>query len=129
MTGRVVLAANVNSVLLVNGLDTAVNIRRIERYLTLGWQSGAIPAVVLTKSDCRTDDEVADAVELVRSVALGVEIHTVSAAWWTGSSAMLSEAVKAINSLNLEGATDHTLSELATSVINLEAEEEYRVAA
>jgi ribosome biogenesis GTPase len=83
-TAAQVVAANVDAVLLVSGLDTAVNTRRIERYLTLGWQSGAVPVVVLTKTDCRTEDEVAEAVESVRSVALGVEIHAVSAADGTG---------------------------------------------
>jgi ribosome biogenesis GTPase / thiamine phosphate phosphatase len=79
-TASQVVAANVDTVLLVNGLDTGVNTRRIERYLALGWQSGAIPAVVLTKTDCCSEDEVAGAVESVRSVALGVEVDAVSAA-------------------------------------------------
>jgi ribosome biogenesis GTPase / thiamine phosphate phosphatase len=79
-TAEQVVAANVDTVLVVNGLDTGVNARRIERYLALAWQSGAVPAIVLTKADCCTDDDVAGAVEDVRSVALGVEVHTVSAA-------------------------------------------------
>jgi ribosome biogenesis GTPase / thiamine phosphate phosphatase len=83
-TAAQVVAANVDAVLLVCGLDTAINTRRIERYLTLGWQSGAVPVVVLTKTDCLIEDEVAAAVSSVSSVALGVEIHAVSAASGSG---------------------------------------------
>jgi ribosome biogenesis GTPase / thiamine phosphate phosphatase len=79
-TAAQIVAANVDTLFIVNGLDTGVHTRRIERYLALGWQSGAIPAVVLTKADCCTEDEVTDAVGSVRAVAIGVEVHAVSAA-------------------------------------------------
>jgi ribosome biogenesis GTPase len=45
-----VLAANVD-VALVVAAATDVNVRRIERFLTMAWQSGAVPVVVLTKAD------------------------------------------------------------------------------
>lgn len=50
VTDRQVLAANVD-VAFVVAAATDVNLRRIERYLTIAWQSGALPVVVLTKSD------------------------------------------------------------------------------
>ena len=45
------IAANIDRVLVVCGLDQDFNPRRIERYLTLARQSGAEPAIVLNKAD------------------------------------------------------------------------------
>jgi ribosome biogenesis GTPase len=71
-----VVAANVDVVFLVAGLDGDLNLRRLERYLTLGWESGAEPVVVLTKTDLCDD---AEAVVLeVAPVAMGVPVHAVS---------------------------------------------------
>jgi ribosome biogenesis GTPase len=52
-----VIAANVDAVFLVCGLDGDFNVRRIERYITTAWTSGASPVVVLNKADLRTDLE------------------------------------------------------------------------
>ena len=49
-TEEQVLAANVDVVLIVTSLNEDLNIRRLERYLTLAWESGARPVLVLTKS-------------------------------------------------------------------------------
>ncbi|MCH8808017.1 MAG: GTPase RsgA, partial [Planctomycetes bacterium] len=46
-----VAAANIDHVFLVSGLDGDFNPRRIERYLTVAWNSGAAPVVVLNKAD------------------------------------------------------------------------------
>jgi ribosome biogenesis GTPase len=72
-----VLAANVDVVFIVAGLDNDFNIRRIERYLTLGWESGAQPVVLLTKADLC--DDVDARVAEVEAVAFGVPVHAVSA--------------------------------------------------
>ena len=45
-----VVAANVDVIFLTAGLDGDLNVRRLERYLTLGWESGADPTSP-TKSD------------------------------------------------------------------------------
>ena len=45
------MAANVDTIFLVSGLDGDFNPRRIERYLTAAWDSGAQPVVVLNKLD------------------------------------------------------------------------------
>jgi ribosome biogenesis GTPase len=45
-----VVAANVDTVFLLTGLDGDFNVRRIERYVAAGWDSGATPVVLLTKS-------------------------------------------------------------------------------
>ena len=50
-TEEQIVAANVDTVLLVSSLNREFNARRIERYLTLAWESGARPIVVLNKSD------------------------------------------------------------------------------
>jgi ribosome biogenesis GTPase / thiamine phosphate phosphatase len=72
-----VVAANVDTVFLVSGLDGDFNTRRIERYLTVAWDSGANPVVVLNKADLCED--VAARMEDVEAVAFGVPIHAVSA--------------------------------------------------
>ena len=71
-----VLAANVDTVWIVHGLDAPINPRRLERYLAVAWESGAIPEIVLTKADLAGDLE-ADLAR-VRSIAPGVEVRVVS---------------------------------------------------
>src|SRR4029077_19270959 len=70
-----VLAANVDVVFIVAGLDNDFNLRRIERYLTLGWESGAQPVVLLTKADLC--DDVDARVAEVEAIAFGVPVHAV----------------------------------------------------
>jgi ribosome biogenesis GTPase len=71
-----VLAANVDTVFVLTGLDDDFSPRRIERYLTLAWESGATPALVLTKADL-CSDPLALLLE-AEQVALGVATHVVS---------------------------------------------------
>ena len=76
-TEEQVVAANVDIIFLVTGLDKNFNVRRIERYLTVAAQSGAQPVVVLSKADlCDDLDERLDA---VHEVALNVDVVAVSA--------------------------------------------------
>lgn len=76
-TEEQVVAANVDVVLLVSGLDGDFNPRRIERYLLTAWDSGATPIIVLNKSDVVED--VRPFVEETERVAQGVPVHAVSA--------------------------------------------------
>jgi ribosome biogenesis GTPase len=71
-----VVAANVDVVFLTAGLDGDLNLRRLERYLALGWESGAEPVVVLTKTDLCPDVE--GAILGVEATAVGVPVHAVS---------------------------------------------------
>ena len=71
-----VLAANIDVVLVMHGLDRELNLRRLERQLVVAWQSGARPVVVLTKADA-VDDPGAKAAELAE-VAEGVEVLPLS---------------------------------------------------
>ena len=69
-----VLAANIDEVFVVAALGGDLSLRRVERYLTLAWQSGADPVVLLTKADLC--DDVAGKVREVRSVAHSVPLAT-----------------------------------------------------
>ncbi|NNF37023.1 MAG: ribosome small subunit-dependent GTPase A, partial [Gemmatimonadetes bacterium] len=71
-----VLAANIDRLWVVQALDRAPNLRSLERYLAVAWESGAAPEVILTKSDLAEDLEAM--LGSVRDVALGVPIHSVS---------------------------------------------------
>ena len=71
-----VLAANLDTIFVVSGLDGDLNLRRLERYLTLAWESGATPALVFTKADLCED--CTGAMLAVEQVALGVPAHVIS---------------------------------------------------
>ena len=70
-----ILVANVDTVLLVTGLDEDFNPRRLERYLIAAWDSGADPVIVLTKLDVLDDPGKLDEAE---TVAAGVPVLSVS---------------------------------------------------
>ena len=72
-----VVAANVDLVFAVCGLDADFNVRRIERYLARIWASGAQPAVILNKADICADTGMR--VAEVESHAVGVPVHMISA--------------------------------------------------
>jgi ribosome biogenesis GTPase len=71
-----ILAANIDVVWVVHGLDLPINQRRIERYLAVVWESGAVPELVLSKTDLCPD--LAGAVADAEAIALGVTVRTVS---------------------------------------------------
>ena len=72
-----VIAANLDTVFIVSGLDRDFNLRRIERYLTLVYNCGLNPVIILTKADLQEDPDLY--VSDVETVAFGVPIHLVSA--------------------------------------------------
>ena len=71
-----IVAANVDIVFLVTSLNAELNLRRLERYLTVAWESGASPVILLSKSD-RSDAADAIAAE-VAAVSPGVPVHLTS---------------------------------------------------
>lgn len=71
-----VVAANVDVVFLVTAFDADLNIRRLERYLAAGWESGAQPVIVVNKSDLAADP--AAGLADVEAIAFGVSVHAVS---------------------------------------------------
>ncbi|WP_036682910.1 ribosome small subunit-dependent GTPase A [Pelobacter seleniigenes] len=72
------LAANLDNVFIVSGLDRDFNLRRIERYLTLVYNCGLRPVIILTKADLHQEPEFC--ANEVENIACGVPIHLVSAA-------------------------------------------------
>ena len=73
------LAANIDVVFLVHGLNSPPNQRRLERELVLAFDSGARPVVVLSKLDLVDDPAiVANSVASLEAVSFGVPVHAVS---------------------------------------------------
>ena len=84
-----VIAANVDVVFLVAGLDGDFNPRRIERYVAAVWESGAQPVVVLNKADVLSEgDALAERVAEVESIAIGVPVVALSAREGSGLEAL-----------------------------------------
>lgn len=75
--GVQVIAANVDCFCIVTSANRDLNPRRVERYLTAVWESGANPVIVLNKVDLV--DDVAPMRDELAAVALGVPIVQVSA--------------------------------------------------
>lgn len=94
-TAEQVMAANVDLVLLVVGLDAEVNARRLERTLTAVRASGAAPAVVLTKADRCAD--LAAALAAAEAAAPGVPV--------LACAPPLGEGLEAVRALLSPGAT------------------------
>ena len=84
---RQVLAANVDLAFLTTSLNQDLSLRRIERYLTEIWQSGATPMILLTKGDLVADASAAR--RAVASVAPEVEVAVVSAVARSGLDPLL----------------------------------------
>jgi ribosome biogenesis GTPase len=72
-----VLAANVDTVFLVTAIAGDLSVRRLERYLTMVWDGGAVPIVLLNKADLSEDAESIAA--SVRARLPLVDVLTVSA--------------------------------------------------
>jgi ribosome biogenesis GTPase len=75
-TREQIIAANIDTVFIVNSMNNDFNPRRIERYLLLAWESGANPVIVLSKSDLCED--LGGIRAEAEAIALGVPVHAVS---------------------------------------------------
>ncbi|MDP3774020.1 MAG: ribosome small subunit-dependent GTPase A [Gemmatimonadales bacterium] len=84
--GDQTIAANVDVVFIVTSLNAELNLRRLERYLALAWESGAAPVVVLSKADRMVD--TAPIVREVEAVAVGAQVHVTSAKTGLGVDAL-----------------------------------------
>ncbi len=82
------IAANVDIVFIVTSLNAELNLRRLERYLAVAWESGATPVVILSKADL--DDDVLGHQVAVEAVAPGVEVIVASAITGDGIEAVRS---------------------------------------
>lgn len=83
VTEEQIVAANVDTVFIVNSLNDDLNLRRIERYLLLAWESGSNPVIVLSKADLVTDLEAK--MDRVSAVAIGAPVIAVSVLEGTGT--------------------------------------------
>ena len=73
---RQIIATNIDTVFICMSLNNNYNLRRIERYLCIAWESMAVPVIVLTKSDL-CDDINSKLVE-IEAVAIGVDVIVTS---------------------------------------------------
>jgi ribosome biogenesis GTPase len=82
-----VVAANIDTVFICMSLNNDFNLRRLERYLSISWDSGAIPVVVLTKSDLC--DNLHARIFEIENNAVGVDVVVTSSITEDGYKALL----------------------------------------
>ncbi|WP_379126789.1 ribosome small subunit-dependent GTPase A [Paenibacillus sp. sgz500958] len=82
-----IIASNVDILFLVSALNDDFNVRRMERYLIMAWNSGATPVILLTKADLCDDAE--RKIAEMEKAAPGVAVHAVSALQDSGRDALL----------------------------------------
>ena len=109
-----VIAANVETALLVSALDGDFNPRRVERYLAQCWESGARPVIVLNKADA-CEETRQKAAEMER-VAIGTEVCVVSARTGEGFGE-LEEFLKPGHTLVLLGSSGVGKSTIANRLL------------
>jgi len=90
-----VVAANIDTVFICMSLNNDFNLRRLERYLSIAWDSGAIPVVVLTKSDL--SGNLSERLSEIEKVTAGVDIVV--------TSGMTEDGYRAIQKYLLPGCT------------------------
>jgi ribosome biogenesis GTPase len=73
------ITANIDVMVVVCGLDRPVRPGRIERFVTLAWDAGAVPLVVCTKADLDDHDSLTTAIEAAETAAPGTTVLAVSA--------------------------------------------------
>ncbi len=76
-TEEQIVAANVDVVFIVSSLNSEFNLRRLERYVALAWESGAQPVIVLNKSDLSENSE--EHRREAQAAAIGVRVILTSA--------------------------------------------------
>ena len=76
-TEEQIVAANIDTVFLVMGLDGDYNPRRLERYLLMAYESGAKPVVLLNKTDVAV--HLAEDLDEIAGIAVGLPVHAISA--------------------------------------------------
>lgn len=81
-----VIAANIDQVFICMALNNDFNLRRLERYLSIAWDSGAIPVVVLTKADLCPD--IKAKVDALSPLTVGVDVLITSSISNDGYSAV-----------------------------------------
>ena len=115
------LAANIDVVFLVHGLNSPPNQRRLERELVLAFDSGAQPVVVLSKLDLVQDPaDIARSVSSLEEVALGVPVHAASGITHAGLETLRSYASSG-RTIALLGASGVGKSTLINALVGNDA--------
>lgn len=122
LTEEQVVSANVDTVFIVSSLDGGrnFNLRRIERYLTLAWSSGATPVIVLNKVDLCPDVDVC--IRNVEAVATGISIYPVSAKERLGLDALRHYLTKG-NTVAFLGSSGVGKSALINALLGVEKQD------
>ncbi|AQT68015.1 Putative ribosome biogenesis GTPase RsgA [Anaerohalosphaera lusitana] len=115
-----VVAVNIDTVFLVTDAWQDFNIRRLERYLVLGWDSGARPVVVINKSDLCED--TGKYVEQVREIAPEVDVRCVSAIEGDGI-AGLKEYMGSGETVAMLGSSGVGKSTIINAILGMERQE------
>lgn len=116
------LAANVDTAFVMTSLNGDLNLRRLERYLTLIYDGGAEPVVLLTKSDLISAEAAARALETARAgVPERVGVHAISARTGAGLEA-LAGYLSAGRTVVLLGSSGTGKSTLANRLLGREAQ-------
>ena len=70
------VAANFDYVFIMQSLNRDFNLKRMERYITLAWQSGAVPVIILTKADLVED--YSEQIRAAQKIAAGIGVYAIS---------------------------------------------------
>jgi ribosome biogenesis GTPase len=108
-----VVAANFDYVFIMQSLNHDLNIKRLERYLTLAWQSGAVPVVLLTKADLVGD--CTPQLYEIEKIAGGAGVFAVSARTGAGLDT-LSQYLKPRNTIVFLGSSGVGKSSLVNAL-------------
>ena len=114
-----VVAANVDVVFLVSGLDGDFNLRRIERHVAGCRESGALPVIVLNKADLVAEGEHQARIAAVEAVAIGVPVVALSAREGAGLEALAPHLVPG-RTIALVGSSGVGKSTLANALLGEE---------
>ncbi|WP_244310038.1 ribosome small subunit-dependent GTPase A [Leptospira mtsangambouensis] len=117
MTDEQVIAANIDIVFIITGLDLNYNLRRIERFLSIAWESKALPVVLLNKADLCPEAELRK-IE-VESIAIGVDVHTLSATQNTGI-AILNQYIQRGKTIAFLGSSGVGKSTIINTLLGME---------
>ncbi|MGZ9032007.1 MAG: GTPase RsgA, partial [Burkholderiaceae bacterium] len=114
------LVSNVDTALLVMGLDGDFNLRRLERYLAMVQPAGLWPVVVLTKADLCSDVE-ARCAEVTARVGPRVDVHAMNALDRTAATA-LAPYLGAAQTLVMLGSSGAGKSTLTNALLGVEVQ-------
>ncbi|MCD1295867.1 ribosome small subunit-dependent GTPase A [Methanocella sp. CWC-04] len=117
VAGEQVIVTNVDHVFIVTSLNRDFNLRRLERYVAIAKESGAVPVVILSKSDICDDPE--ERRKEVEEIAPGISVHVISAIKNTGISELM-DYFSAGNTVALLGSSGVGKSTLINMIMGYE---------